>query len=66
MVVALNLGAHNDDPLKGLAATTSGFTRIGATKSEPGLPRLFMREYGYLSAALGDNLTHTLQGFIDA
>ncbi len=66
MVVAVDIDAHNDDPFKGLAVTTSGFARIGATKSGPGLPRLFMREYGYLSAALGDNLTHTLQGFIDA
>ncbi len=49
MVVAPDLDAHNDDPFKGLAVTTSHFARIGATKSGPGHPRLFVRGYGYLS-----------------
>jgi hypothetical protein len=31
-----------------------------------GLPTLFVQEGGYLSDALGDNLIHVPQGFIDA
>jgi len=66
LVVALGLDAHIDDPFKGLAVTTPGFARIGAAISGLGLPTLFVQEGGYISDALGDNLTHVLQSFEDA
>ncbi|MGX1307582.1 acetoin utilization deacetylase AcuC-like enzyme [Amorphus suaedae] len=66
LVVALGLDAHVDDPFKGLAVTTPGFARIGAAIAGLGLDTLFVQEGGYLSDALGDNLTHVLQGFAEA
>ncbi len=66
VIVALGLDAHIDDPFKGLAVTTPGFSRIGAAISGLGLPTLFVQEGGYLSDALGDNLTHVLTGFNEA
>ncbi|MFZ2099227.1 MAG: histone deacetylase family protein [Oricola sp.] len=66
VVVALGLDAHIDDPFKGLAVTTPGFKRIGAAIAGLGLPTVFVQEGGYISDALGDNLTHVLTGFGDA
>ena len=66
LVVALGLDAHIDDPFKGLAVTTPGFARIGTAIAGLGLPTLFVQEGGYVSDALGDNLTHFLQGFAQA
>jgi acetoin utilization deacetylase AcuC-like enzyme len=62
VVVALGLDAHEDDPLKGLAVTTGGFARIGAALAGLGLPLLLIQEGGYLSQALGANLTSFLNG----
>ncbi|MCC5989151.1 MAG: histone deacetylase family protein [Pararhodobacter sp.] len=62
IVVALGLDAHEADPLKGLAITTQGFARIGAAIAATGLPLLLMQEGGYLSDALGGNLTAVLEG----
>jgi acetoin utilization deacetylase AcuC-like enzyme len=62
LVVALGLDASIDDPFKGLAVTQDGFRRIGARLKETGLPLLFVQEGGYLSDALGSNLTAFLQG----
>lgn len=66
LVIALGLDPHIDDPFKGLAITTPGFARIGAAIAGLGLPTLFVQEGGYVSDALGDNLTHVLQGFSEA
>ncbi len=62
IVVALGLDAHQDDPLKGLAITTPGFARIGAAIAATGLPLALVQEGGYLSDALGRNLTAFLEG----
>ena len=62
VVVALGLDAHEHDPLKGLAVTTEGFARIGAALAGLGLPLLLVQEGGYLSDALGANLTSFLNG----
>ena len=62
VVVALGLDAHEDDPLRGLAITTPGFARIGAAIAATGLPLVLVQEGGYLSDALGGNLTAFLQG----
>ncbi|MGY6707580.1 MAG: histone deacetylase family protein [Rhizobiaceae bacterium] len=62
VVVALGLDAHEDDPLKGLTITTDGFARIGAALTQLGLPLLLVQEGGYLSDALGRNLTSFLNG----
>lgn len=66
LVVALGLDAHVDDPFKGLAVTTPGFTRIGTAIAGANLPTLFVQEGGYLSDALANNLTATLTGFQEA
>ena len=62
IVVALGLDAHEDDPFKGLAVTTDGFTRIAAAIAALGRPVLCVQEGGYVSDALGDNLTAFLSG----
>jgi acetoin utilization deacetylase AcuC-like enzyme len=66
LIVALGLDAYENDPLKGLAITTPGFSRIGAAIAGLGLPTLFVQEGGYLSEELGQNLTRVLSGFQDA
>ncbi len=62
IVVALGLDAHIDDPFKGLAVTTAGFARIAATIAAAGRPLVLVQEGGYVSPALGDNLTSFLSG----
>ncbi len=66
LVVALGLDAHEDDPFQGLAITTGGFSRIGARLGATGLPTVLVQEGGYLSDALGPNLSSFLQGFREA
>ncbi len=62
LVVALGLDAHEDDPFQGLAITTPGFARIGGAIAAMDLPTLYVQEGGYLSDALGGNLTSFLAG----
>jgi Deacetylases, including yeast histone deacetylase and acetoin utilization protein len=63
LVVALGLDAHKDDPFKGLAVTTEGFSSMGAWIKGAGLPTVFVQEGGYLSDALSRNLSAVLTGF---
>lgn len=62
IVVALGLDAHEDDPFQGFRVTTPGFARIAAAIAATGLPLLIVQEGGYLSDALGGNLTSFLTG----
>ena len=62
LVVALGLDAHEADPFQGFAVTTPGFERIGAALAGTGLPLVLVQEGGYLSDALGANLTAVLRG----
>lgn len=62
IVVALGLDAHIDDPFKGLAVTTVGFNTVAATIAATGKPLLLVQEGGYVSDALGANLTSFLNG----
>jgi acetoin utilization deacetylase AcuC-like enzyme len=62
LVVALGLDASIDDPFQGLAVTQDGFARIGARLQKAGMPVLYVQEGGYLSDALGANLTRVLTG----
>lgn len=66
VVVALGLDAHVDDPFQGLAVTTPGFGRIAAAIAETGLPLVLVQEGGYVSDALGANLTAFLSGMLEA
>jgi len=66
LVVALGLDAYEGDPLKGLAITTGGFAHIGRQLGTPGLPTVVVQEGGYLSEALGANLSSFLDGFREA
>jgi acetoin utilization deacetylase AcuC-like enzyme len=63
LVVALGLDIHVDDPFKGFAVTTRGFEAIGRRIAQTGLDCLFVQEGGYLSDALGDNVTAILSGY---
>ena len=63
VVVALGLDAYENDPLKGLAITTTGFGRIGSAIAGLNTSTLFVQEGGYLSDELGDNLTSFLNGY---
>ena len=65
LVVALGLDAHEGDPFQGFAVTTPGFRRIGAALAALGLPLVLVQEGGYLSEALGENLTAVLEGVKD-
>lgn len=64
LVVALGLDAYKGDPLSGLAITTSGFARIGEQIGMLRLPTVIVQEGGYLSSALGKNLSAFLDGFL--
>ena len=66
LVLALGLDAHRDDPLKGMRLSTRAFARIGAAAAGLGLPTVLVQEGGYLSDALGANLTACLEGFREA
>jgi ribosomal protein S18 acetylase RimI-like enzyme len=66
MVVALGLDVHVDDPFEVLAVSTDGFSRIGAAIAGTGLPLALVQEGGYVSDALGANLTSFLSGFSGA
>lgn len=65
IVVALGLDAHEDDPFQGLAVTTPGFRAIAAAIAATGLPLLLVQEGGYVSDALGGNLTSFLTGITE-
>ncbi|MGH1415220.1 MAG: histone deacetylase family protein [Pelagimonas sp.] len=60
VVVALGLDTSIDDPFQGFAVTDQGFARIGAAIAAMGLPTLYVQEGGYMSDALGPNLTQVL------
>jgi acetoin utilization deacetylase AcuC-like enzyme len=62
IVVALGLDAHENDPFKGLAVTTPGFTRIAAAIAALRRRVLVVQEGGYMSDDLGPNLTAFLRG----
>lgn len=62
LIIALGLDAHQDDPFKGLALTTPGFTRIARRLSQTGLPLVLVQEGGYVSDQLGANLAAFLAG----
>ncbi|WP_317055713.1 histone deacetylase family protein [Roseovarius rhodophyticola] len=62
IVVALGLDAHEDDPFQGLALSTDGFTLVAAAISTTGLPLVLVQEGGYVSDALGHNLTAFFEG----
>lgn len=63
LVLALGLDAHVDDPLKGMRLSSDAFARIGEKVAAMGLPTVIVQEGGYLSDALGGNLTSFLTGF---
>jgi len=63
LVIALGLDAHEGDPYRGMTITTAGFSRMGMALSAVGLPTVLVQEGGYLSDALGDNLSSFLSGF---
>lgn len=63
LVVALGLDIHEDDPFNGFSVTTAGFEAIGCRIAEVGLKCLFVQEGGYVSGALGKNLTAILGGY---
>lgn len=63
LVIALGLDAHESDPFRGMAITTAGFSAIGKALSSLALPTVIVQEGGYLSDALGANLTSFLNGY---
>ena len=63
LVVALGLDAHEGDPYAGLALTSDGFGRVGASLAGAALPTLLVQEGGYLNPALGRNLAAVLGAF---
>lgn len=65
IVVALGLDAHVDDPFQGLAVTTAGFRDIAAAIAASGKRLLLVQEGGYVSDALGTNLTSFLTGITE-
>jgi len=66
LVIALGLDAHESDLFRGMTITTDGFAVIGRALSSIGLPTVIVQEGGYLSDALGDNLSSFLRGFLES
>jgi acetoin utilization deacetylase AcuC-like enzyme len=66
LVLAVGLDAHRGDPLRGMRLSTGAFERIGGAVARIGLPTVLVQEGGYLSEALGRNLTAFLTGFREA
>ena len=66
IVVSLGLDASLDDPLGVLKITTEGFGQIAHEVAGLGIPAVLVQEGGYLSPALGRNLTAFLAGFESA
>ncbi|OYR08371.1 histone deacetylase family protein [Brucella grignonensis] len=64
LVIALGLDASSEDPFGGLTVTNDGFSRIGAACGDIRLPTVIVQEGGYLSDALGKNLTAFLSAFL--
>ena len=62
IVVALGLDAHEDDPFQAMKVTTQGFGQIAERIAGAGRPTLCVQEGGYMSEALGRNLTAFLEG----
>lgn len=62
IVIALGLDAHEHDPFKGLAVTTTGFQTIASAIASRKKPVLLIQEGGYVSEALGLNLKSFLRG----
>jgi acetoin utilization deacetylase AcuC-like enzyme len=65
LVVALGLDAHEEDPFQGLAVTTEGFRKIACRVARTGKPLLLVQEGGYVSDALGRNLSNFLAGIAE-
>ena len=63
IVIALGLDTHEDDPYRGMTITTPCFARIGAKLASLARPTVIVQEGGYLSEALGRNLSSFLEGF---
>lgn len=63
IVVALGLDASEHDPFQGFKVTRGGFASMGARFASTNKPVLFVQEGGYVTDALGDNLTSVLDGF---
>jgi acetoin utilization deacetylase AcuC-like enzyme len=63
IVIALGLDTHEDDPYRGMTITTPCFGRIGAKLASLARPTVIVQEGGYLSEALGRNLSSFLEGF---
>ena len=61
IVVALGLDAHEHDPFQGLRVTNPRFRAIAGL----GRPLLLVQEGGYVSDALGGNLTSFLTGITE-
>jgi acetoin utilization deacetylase AcuC-like enzyme len=64
LVLALGLDAHESDPLQGMRVTTPAFAGAARRVVALGLPTLVVQEGGYLSPALGPNLTAFLRALI--
>jgi len=63
LVVALGLDAHERDPYRALAVSTTGFHVILEAIARLDLPTVLVQEGGYLSDDLGPNLASALAGF---
>ena len=63
LVVAAGLDISIDDPFKGFAIETDGFTAISRDIAGLKLPTVVVQEGGYPSPILGQNLAALLKGF---
>ncbi len=66
LVVSLGVDTYERDPLSRFRITDDDFARLGAAIAGLRLPTLFVQEGGYVSDALGRNVTSVLRGFGDA
>jgi acetoin utilization deacetylase AcuC-like enzyme len=66
LVVALGVDTFEGDPISGFQLRTSDFPRVGELLASLALPTVFVMEGGYATAALGDNVSGVLGGFVAA
>lgn len=64
LVVSLGVDTFKDDPISQFRLDTPDYRVIGQHIAQLGVPTLFVLEGGYAVAAIGDNVTQVLGGYL--
>lgn len=64
LVVSLGVDTFKDDPISQFCLDTPDYLLIGTALARLGIPTVFVLEGGYAVAAIGDNVTNVLTGYM--